>query len=105
MQTQLTPTIIAALKAARFYGYPRAREGKVCAGSTDEVICSPAAVNALVQRGWLKPWLSRHEISREGEPNVAGIGGQNVSGSRPGLAAEGPVSIPAVEPDNIRCHV
>jgi len=48
------------LTRARFHGYLRY-------GSTDEVICTPATVNALVERGWLKPWRATYEITREGK--------------------------------------
>jgi hypothetical protein len=48
------------LTRARFHGYLRY-------GSTDEVICTPATVNAMVERGWLKPWRATYEITREGK--------------------------------------
>jgi hypothetical protein len=68
MTSEPTPKMRKALSHAFTWGYLTERDGKIYSGASDEKpVCAKATASTLVQRGWLKPWRSRYEITREGK--------------------------------------
>ena len=68
MPNKLTPAQRKALSQAFTWGHLTERAGKIYSRAGDvEPVCTKVTVRALVERGWLKPWRSRYEITREGK--------------------------------------
>ena len=68
MSIKLPPAQRKALSQAYTWGHLTERAGKIYSRESDEEpVCTKVTVVALVERGWLKPWRSRYEITREGK--------------------------------------
>ena len=66
--TKTTPAMIKALREAKYFSDLVDRDGKIYSTRSDsEPVCSKATVMALVERGWLKPWRSKYQITSAGK--------------------------------------
>jgi hypothetical protein len=66
--SKLTPAQRKELSQAYTWGHLTERAGKIYSRASDEEpVCAKVTVAILVERGWLKPWRSRYEITREGK--------------------------------------
>jgi hypothetical protein len=62
-----TPAMIKALREAKHFGDLIERDGEIYSWRSDQTVCSKATVEALVERGWLKPWRLRFAITNAGK--------------------------------------
>ena len=67
--TKPTPAMIKVLREAKYWGDLVEHGGKIFSCGEDAPVSfySKATVRALIQRGWLKPWRSRFEITNAGK--------------------------------------
>jgi hypothetical protein len=74
-----TPAMRKAIQDAEHWGDFTERDGNIYRPGSDEPVCRKAIVKALVERGWLKPWRSRYQITREGQRAALELGGRRPS--------------------------
>lgn len=75
--TKPSPTQRKALTQAYTWGQLTERDGKIYSRASDDApVCSKATVLTLIDRGWLKPWRSRYEITREGKQAMLELEGR-----------------------------
>lgn len=66
---KLSPAMIRTLREVKYWGNLVERYGKIYSRREDapSPFCTKATVEALVERGWLRSWRSRYEITDAGK--------------------------------------
>jgi hypothetical protein len=79
MASTPTPAVRKAIQDAEHWGDFTEQDGRIYRPGSDKPVCSKQTVLALVECGWLKPWRSRYQITREGERAALEFGGRRPS--------------------------
>ena len=59
--------MIHALREAKYFSDLVERDGKIYSTRSEQPFCSRTTIDALVDRGWLRRWQSRYEITNAGK--------------------------------------
>jgi hypothetical protein len=64
--TKPTPAMIKVLREAKYESDLIQRDGEIYSRCGEAPFCSKATVDALVERGWLKRFRSKYQITNAG---------------------------------------
>ena len=62
-----TQAMIRALREAKYFSDLVDRDGKIYSTRSEQPFCSRATIDALVDRGWLRRWQSRYDVTNAGK--------------------------------------